>query len=229
MKSLTAGNSLEWLSLASTRLDVEDCQVLSKLMSSSVSLKELDISRNALPPQAIELIIGGLYRNTTLKVLNMRGSYFSLQNTVSLASVLRTKHTLVFLSLIHCGINSAGACQLASALSTNDTLQVLHLSHNPIGVKGATAFAEMLLVNKSLKELNLQDHSIGEEGTQKMIDSLKYNTTVKNLYLPLEYKLSFARAHERVNFDIPQLPPSQRIHHVRKRLLAVNTIMATPE
>ena len=60
-------------------------------------------------------------------------------------------HTLVYLRLARCDIDSDGACRLVSALCTNDTLKELLMGDNPIGVKGASAFAEMLLKNKSLK------------------------------------------------------------------------------
>ena len=189
--SLTAHNSLE-LHLSDTGIGVEDCQALSELLSSSTSLKKLDISENYLLSEAVELIISGLHHNTTLTWLNMNLSHFSLQNTISLASVLRTNHTLVYLDIRQCNIDSDGACQLASVLCTNNTLQVLYLEGNPMQVKGATAFAEMLLENKSLKKLYLQDDPIGEEGTQKLIDSLIHNTTVEKLHLPKKYKSSVA-------------------------------------
>jgi len=188
IRSLTAHKSLEKLWLYNTGIGVEDCRALSELLSSSTSVEWLDISWNDLPPEAVELIINGLYGNTTLKQLIITDSHFSLQNTISLSSVLKTNHTLVHLSLGQCNIDSDGACQLASALCTNDKLQLLNLRHNPIEIKGATAFAKMLLKNKSLKKLYLQDDSIGEEGTQKLIDS--HSTTV-TLWLPEKYK-SFA-------------------------------------
>ena len=188
--SLTAHNSLEELGLGMTGIGVEDCRALSELLSSSTSLKMLNISGNDLPPEAVELIISGLHHNTTLNMLVMFGSHFSLRNTISLASVLRTNHTLVHLDLEQCNIDLYGACQLASALCTNNILQELELEGNPIGVKGATSFAEMLLKNKSLKELSLQDDSIGKEGTQKLMDSLTHNTTLEELRLPVKYMSS---------------------------------------
>ena len=163
---------------------MEDCQAVSKLLSSSTSLKWLFISENDLPPEAIELIIN---HSSSLTKLYMDKNCFSLQNTISLASVLRTNCTLVCLDLEQCNINPHGACQLASALCTNHTLQELHLNNNPVGVEGATALAEMLLKNTSLKELKLND-SIGEEGAQKLLDSLTHNTTVNKLHLPMKYK-----------------------------------------
>ena len=206
MTSLTTHNSLEVLDLGgmmATELGVEDCQALSELLSSSTSLKELDISVNDLPPEAVELIISGLYHNTSLKRLNMYHLHFSLQNTISLASVLRTNHTLVDLSLAECDIDSDGACQLASALCTNDTLQELLMGGNSIGVTGAAAFSEMFLKNKSLKRLDFQNDSIGEEGTQKLIDSLTHNTTVELLLLHEKYKSSIdsSRVDSRVRFS----------------------------
>ena len=179
-------NSLKSLQL--TGIGVKDCRALSELLSSSTSLKKLDIGWSDLPRKAVELIISGLHHNTTLEGLDMFESHFSCQNAISLASVLRTNHTLVYLNLGDCDIDSDGACQLASALCTNDTLQNLNLWNNLIGVKGATTFAEMLLKNKSLKTLDLRHDSIGEEGTQKLIDSLKRNTTVEALVLPEKYE-----------------------------------------
>ena len=185
MASLTAHNSPDKLVLEMTGIGVEDCRVLSELLSSSsTSLKQLYVGFNDLPSEAVELIISGLQHNTTLEKLVMWFSYFSHQNTISLASVLKTNHTLVDLHLEGCEIDSDGACQLASALCTNDKLQVLDLSGNLVGPKGATAFAEMLLKNKSLKMLSIRDDFIGEEATQKLIDSLAHNTTMKELKLP---------------------------------------------
>ena len=197
--SLTGHNSLEEL-LYNAGIGVEDCRSLSELLSSSTSLKELRTGHNALPPKAVELIISGLHQNTTLEKVNMVVSQFSLQNTISLTSVLNTNHTLAHLDLEQCDIDADGACQLASALSVNNTLQCLYLQHNPIGVKGATAFAEMLFKNKSLKVLDLRNDSIGEEGTQKLIDSLRHNTTVKELWLPVKYKSYNIRVGRRVRF-----------------------------
>ena len=66
IRSLTALNSLEELDLHWTAIGVEDCRALSELLSSSTSLKYLDVGVNHLPPEGVELIISGLRHNTTL-------------------------------------------------------------------------------------------------------------------------------------------------------------------
>ena len=183
MTSLTTHNSLEELLLGDTEIGVEDCRVLSELLSPSTSLKKLNIGGNGLPPEAVELIISGLHHNTTLKRLVMGGSDFSLQNTISLASVLRTNHTFVYLNLGLCNIDSDGGCQLAIALCTNDTLQELDLWGNPIGVKGATEFAEMLRTNHTLVYLNLGHCEIDSDGACQLASALCTNDTLQELDL----------------------------------------------
>ena len=183
MTSLTAHNSLETLRLDNTGIGVEDCQALSELLSSSTSLKKFEINGYPLLPEAVELIISGLHHNNTLKRLGMWSSHFSLQNTISLASVLRTNHTLVDLSLIRCDIDSDRACQLASALCTNDTLQKLDMERNPIGVKGAIEFAEVLRTNHTLVELLLQSCKIDSDGACQLASALSTNDTLQELNL----------------------------------------------
>ena len=197
--SLTAHNSLEKLMLDNTGIGVRDCLALGELLSSSSSLKKLIIGNddndfdsdvnsdfigwNALPPEAVELIINGLHHNTTLKKLDMSNSHFSLLTIALLASLLETNHTLVYLKLSNCNIVSDGTCLLASSLWTNDTLQKLDLSDNPIGLDGAIAFAKMLKTNHTLVNLNLGDCNIVSDGTSELASALCTNDTLQKLNL----------------------------------------------
>ena len=136
------------------------------------TLASLEISGNHLPPEAVELIINE-FHHSTLRLLGMSNSHFSLQNTISLASVLRaTPNAFHNLNLGQCNIDSDGACQLASALCTNDKLYRLSLQYNPIGVKGATAFAEMLRTNCTLVDLNLGYCNIDSDGACQLVSAL---------------------------------------------------------
>ena len=174
-----------------TLTGVEDCQVLGELLSSSQNLKYLKISAGSgLPPEAVELIITGLQYNTALETFRVWDSHFSLQNCISLASVLRNCHRLCTLCLHKCSIDADGVSELASGLARNNTLRTLKLWHNPIGVRGATAIAEMLPCNNYLEDLTLNHESIGPEGTRKLIESLSRNVTLLRLILPSRYESS---------------------------------------
>ena len=209
IRSLTAQNSLEKLNLIYTGIGVEDCRALSELLSSSTSLKDLNVGYD-LPPEGVELIISGLLHNTTLKQLHVSNAHLSPQSTISLAAVMTTNHTLVDVTLMRCNIDSDGACRLASALCANDTLQVLNISDNPIGVKGAAAFAEVLLTNKSLKQLYLRDDSIGDEGTQRLIESLTHISPLEKLCLPKKYKPSILTTTT-VDQDLIRISQTDRV------------------
>ena len=170
---------------------VEDCQSLGELLSSSHELQLLQISADGvLPPEAVELIITGLWHNTALGTLHVWNVRFSLQNCISLAAVLRHHRLLSTLELHSCSIDADGASELASALAGNNRLQTLRLCGNMIGIRGAVAIAQMLPHNTSLEDLRLSDETIGNEGTRNLIESLSRNATLLRLILPSKYKSS---------------------------------------
>ena len=182
LKSPLAHN-LEELSLCSTGIGVEDCQALSKLLSVSPTLQRINISRNALPPVAVELIITVLKNHPVLKELDISRSQFNLQNCISLASVTQPPRRLF---LRGCHIDDEGAIEVAGLLTQNRVTS-LELGGNHMSDKGASVFAENLLRNTSLTELGLNCKSISLEGIQKLIDSLLQSSTLETLRLPGKY------------------------------------------
>ena len=189
-------HNLEKLSLAKTGIGVEDCQALSNVLSASPTLQRIDISDNALLPEAVELIITGLKNHTVIEELDIRGSQFNLQNCISLASVTQPPRCL---NLEDCHIDDEGAIEVATLLN-NNSVTSLKLNRNSINVTGARVFAEKLRHNTSLIELDLNCESIGLEGTEKLIDSLSQNSTLETLWLPEEYESAViaSEAYQRV-------------------------------
>ena len=188
--SLTGRNSLEELSLYDTGIGVEDCRALSELLSSSTSLRELNISSNHLPPEAVELIISGLQHNTTLKWLDMNGSHFSLQNTISLASVLRTKRlvnctdvTLQWLNPWYNPWYNPFEVEGAEMLRINHTFVYLNLGSCNIVSDGALQLASALCINNTLQTLSLWGNPIGPEGATAFAEMLLKNKSLKELIL----------------------------------------------
>ena len=176
-----------------TVTSAEDCRALGELLSSSQNLEYLELNAGSgLPPEAVELIITGLQHNTAVETLHVWASHFSVQNCISLASILRDHRLLSTLWLCRCSIDADGASELASALARNNTLQTLWLWHTPIGIRGAMAIAEMLPHNNYLEDLSLNHESIGVEGTRKLIESLSHNATLLRLTLPSKYELSIS-------------------------------------
>ena len=196
-------HNLEGLSLARTGIGKEDCQALSKLLSSSPTLQRIDISYNALSPKAVELIITGLNNHPALEELNIVDTEFNLHNCILLASLTQPPRHL---NLWNCEIDDKGAIEVAKLLNHN-TVTSLLLNENPIGISGVSEFAKRLHHNISLIELNLDCKSIGLEGTQKLIDSLSGNTTLRTLQLPEEYEsdvrasAAYQKVKDRIKWD----------------------------
>ena len=127
-------HNLEKLSLRGTGIGVEDCQALSNILSASPTLKRIDVSRNALPPEAVELIITGLKNHTVLEKLDIEGSLFNLQNCISLASVTQPPRHL---NLQYCFIDDKGAIEVARLLNQDSVTslgwrETLSLSVEPV-------------------------------------------------------------------------------------------------
>ena len=183
------GSGVKQLSLYNTGIGEPDCEALCELLKSSHSLQHLHIDQNNLSSESVA-IITGISHNSSLTILDISNSHFSMANVDSLASVLKdhSKCTLTKLDLQDCHISSEGAVELAAALCKNTTLKHLHLSRNPIGVEGASSMSDMLQHNTSLEYLHLCDDSVGEEGVHQLINSLKHNQTLRILWLPVKYK-----------------------------------------
>ena len=191
--------ALEWLNMWRSHFSLQNTISLASVLRTNHTLVTLDLERCAIDSDGACQLASALCINDTLQKLLMGDNPIGGKGAAAFTEILLKNkslknHTLVYLRLARCDIDSDGACQLVSALCTNDTLQELLMGDNPIGVKGASAFAEMLLKNKSLKKLHLVDDSIGEEGTQKLIDSLKHNTTVEGLWLPKKHESSIAHS-----------------------------------
>ena len=181
------GSGVKQLSLLATEIGEPDCESLCELLKSSHSLQHLDIEYNNLPSESVASIITGLSHSSSLALLNISNSHFSIANVDSLASVLKdhSKSTLTKLVLHDCHISSEGAVELAAALCKNSTLQHLNLNSNPIGehVEGVTAVAKMLVENKTLIVLDLRYCHISSEGAVKLAAALCKNTILKHLDL----------------------------------------------
>ena len=188
------------LHLYKNKLDRSAYDLLGKAVLSMSKLQKLQLFDNPLGSGgAVEMInlssesVANTIRlshNSSLTSLYLSNSHFSMENVVSLASILRdqSKCILTRLVLRDCHISGQGASELAAALCKNSTLKYLDLNHNPIGVEGASSMSDMLQGNSSLEELRLCDDSVGEEGVHQLNNILKHNQTLRKLWLPIKYK-----------------------------------------
>ena len=215
IETLTKLNTIKEFHLPFTYIGFPDCKALERLIIASESIEVLNIGRNKLTPDSVQVILNALSHNTSLKKLDMKISAFTSENVCALAAVLTTNTTLKELDFEDCNIESSDSVHLAMALVQNTAtqLQILKLSNNGIGLEGASTFALMLKENKSLKSLELRDDRssvsgnvgrdhIGVEDALELIESLNHNTTLEKLVLPYNSKPpSFSTQQDRLLFN----------------------------
>ena len=144
------------------------------------------LSLHCLLPHNITIVSRVLTEVPTLKILNIRGSTFTLQGMQAFASMLQHNQSLTEIDVSSCTIDSdfyTSNCisYLTRALHTNTTLRVLNISDVSMGEEETLAMAVMLKFNRALKKLNICENSVGERGALAIAEMLKYNTTLKVL------------------------------------------------
>ena len=191
------------LNLWRTNIDLEDCQVLGRMMSSHPQLMELDIGANSLSSEAIQLVISGIgsNENTKLEKLILSLNTFSLENTEVLSSLLMVNNTIKHLDLRRCGIGPDGSCLLAAALKNNSTLKYIDICGNIIDDKGGFAIASALKVNRTLKHIIIRDGTIGAEGICQLVASARYGLKLE-LY---DFHKSAVKWHHKMRPNISWL------------------------
>lgn len=173
------------LGLYETRIGYEDIQALCGQLPYMKDISLVDIGRNDLSQESIQLVIDTLLANNLLSNLKLAMSYNNKLSPIHvslLAKVLRMVNNLEHLHLQGCGVKTEGACRLASALCTrNSRLTTLSLNENNIGEEAGMAFAKTLRENVSLKELRLVMNNLGQKAV---------NSTLRALQLSISYKSS---------------------------------------
>ncbi|KAM9834904.1 uncharacterized protein ACBT44_014800 isoform 1-T1 [Syngnathus typhle] len=163
--------TLQVLRLWNCKLIKKSCEALASVLSSSRTLRELDLSWNDLHDHGLEALAAGLAKpQCTLQVLELQSCKLSKKSCEALASVLSSSRTLSHLDLNGNDLCDDGLEALAAGLAKPQcTLQVLGLVRCKIGTRGCVSLAKALRSNPShLQQLNLGGNRIGEEGKQAL-------------------------------------------------------------
>ena len=174
LTKLSSLPDLEELGLYETHIGYEDVQALCGQLPYMKNISLVDIGRNDLSEESIQLVIDTLLTNNLVSNLKLAMSYNKLSpvHVSLLTKVLRTVNNLEHLNLQGCGVETEGACMLASALCTRDSkLRTLGLNENHLQEEAGIAFAKTLQENVSLIELQLVKNNLGQNAVQTLVNS----------------------------------------------------------
>ncbi|CAL8407021.1 unnamed protein product, partial [Arctogadus glacialis] len=146
------------------------CEALASVLSSSSSLRELNLSSNHLHDPGVKLLSAGLRSpHCTLETLSLNGCHLSERCCEALASVLSSKSSsLKKLDLSTNDLQDSGVKLLSAGLgSPHCTLESLSLKGCQLSERCCEALASVLSSDSSsLRELDLSTNDLKDSGVK---------------------------------------------------------------
>lgn len=198
------------LDLRGRSLSVDTCSVLARSFQKDTAFTEVLLSDCMLSEEGAKVLLTGLFSNTTVKVLDLKGNNLRSTGAEVLGKLLARNKTLQRLVLewnalgvwdeaflLFCEglasntvltqldlrnnqINHHGASELALALKRNATLQVLDLRWNNIGLLGGRSLLEALQKNKSIVKLEMAGNNIPSDTLKALEQTTGHNSDIQS-------------------------------------------------
>ncbi|XP_015117480.1 leucine-rich repeat-containing protein 45 [Diachasma alloeum] len=161
------------------------CEILGRVLSSSSTVRSLDLSDCMLISKGLSRILEALTSGSTLTTLNLKGNNIAGPIVSQLGEIFHRNHTLRTLNIEWNSLGTDTECFTAfcEGLSSNNSLEELDLRYNQISPLCAEALSKLLTRNKSLKILNLGRNNLGVQGGQAILTSMRENTSLIKLNL----------------------------------------------
>ncbi|XP_073346450.1 leucine-rich repeat-containing protein 45 [Pagrus major] len=194
------------LDLSGQSLSADTCSVLAKAFQKDTIFTEVSLSDCMLSEEGATVLLTGLFGNTTVKVLDLKGNNLRSKGAEVLGRLLARNKTLrrlvlewnalgvwdeafslfceglasnsllTHLDLRNNQINHHGASELGLALKHNNTVEVLDLRWNNIGLLGGRALLEALQKNKSIVQLEMAGNNIPSDTLRALEQTTGHNT-----------------------------------------------------
>ncbi|XP_077481575.1 leucine-rich repeat-containing protein 45 [Stigmatopora argus] len=173
------------LDLSGLSLSSDTCVLLGCAFQKDTFFIELSLSDCMLGDEGAKALLSGLFYNTSLKVLDIKGNNLKAAGAEILGKVLARNKTLIRLVLDWnaLGVWDEAFTVFCDGLSSNGVLTHLDLRNNQINHHGMLAFAQTLKHNSNLKVLDLRWNNIGLLGGRSLLEALQMNQSVEQLDL----------------------------------------------
>jgi Ran GTPase-activating protein (RanGAP) involved in mRNA processing and transport len=168
------------LGLCDVRLDHDNARLLRMALCNIPSLQTLVLARSLLGSFGLAELATALYRNTSIKVLDLTGNRLGdMKSAIILRDILRRNKTITTLDLT---ANLSGATTgavecIADGLGSNSTLLKIDLSHCQLEDHGVSVLAQTLgSRNTTLQKITLFRNTITSTGIGVLLDTTEQSS-----------------------------------------------------
>uniref|UniRef100_A0A8C7Y3A4 Leucine rich repeat containing 45 n=1 Tax=Oryzias sinensis TaxID=183150 RepID=A0A8C7Y3A4_9TELE len=170
------------LDLSGQSLSADTCSVLARALQDG-AFTQVSLSDCMLSEEGAKTLLSGLFGNTTVKSLDMKGNNLRSAGAEVLGKLLARNKTLCRLVLEWnaLGVWEEAFSAFCDGLGSNNTLTHLDLRNNQISHHGAAALALALRRSGSLEELDLRWNNLGLLGGRSLLEALQSNKSMVKL------------------------------------------------
>ncbi|XP_053196929.1 leucine-rich repeat-containing protein 45 [Scomber japonicus] len=171
------------LDLSGQSLSADTCSVLARAFQRDTVFTEVSLSDCMLSEEGAKVLLTGLFDNTTVKVLDLKGNNLRSTGAEVLGKLLARNKTLrrLVLEWNALGVWDEAFSLFCDGLASNSTLTHLDLRNNQINHHGASELALALKHNSNLEVLDLRWNNIGLLGGRSLLEALHKNKNIVQL------------------------------------------------
>ena len=165
-------------------------RVISLLLLDTNRLSRLDLSKNNIGNQGVEILVNSIKKSMSLVSLNLSSNSITHKGGQILINSFIYQQSIVDLNLSSLEgsnrnrVTSVGIENIPIFLNENHFIEMLHLSGNSIKNEGFLYICEGLEKNQSLQYLDISNNGINEKGIKKGLDVIsnyKIYSKINNL------------------------------------------------
>ncbi|TNN49577.1 Leucine-rich repeat-containing protein 45 [Liparis tanakae] len=171
------------LDLSGQNLSADTCSVLARAFQKDTVFTEVLLSDCMLSEEGAKVLLSGLFGNTTVKVLDLKGNNLRSTGAEVLGKLLARNKTLrrLVLEWNALGVWDEAFSLFCEGLASNTALTHLDLRNNQINHHGAAELALALKRNTAVQALDLRWNNIGLLGGRTLLDALQKNSSIMQL------------------------------------------------
>uniref|UniRef100_A0A8C3A373 Leucine rich repeat containing 45 n=1 Tax=Cyclopterus lumpus TaxID=8103 RepID=A0A8C3A373_CYCLU len=171
------------LDLSGQSLSADTCSVLARAFQKDTVFTEVLLSDCMLSEEGAKVLLSGLFGNTTVKVLDLKGNNLRSTGAEVLGKLLSRNKTLrrLVLEWNALGVWDEAFSLFCEGLASNGTLTQLDLRNNQINHHGAAELALALKRNTAVQALDLRWNNIGLLGGRTLLEALQKNNSIMQL------------------------------------------------